>query len=138
MVWPSSLASECLLGRRSLFEHLLITRQSPVNMYHRLGLEGLITFKEECAFDAEKYQITLPASTSGLNKGTSVSAALVVLSRHCAQSSRAEWEHVAHLLNRPLCWNGDVRRAQISPLVSLTNVRSRSVSRKTSRLSVAE
>lgn len=37
----------------------------------RYGLEGLITFKEECIFDAEKYEVTIPASASGLGKGES-------------------------------------------------------------------
>lgn len=36
-----------------------------VNQY---GLEGLITFKQDCDFDADSYQVTIPASVSGLSK----------------------------------------------------------------------
>ena len=30
------------------------------------GLEGLVTFAHECAFDAEAYTVAVPASASGL------------------------------------------------------------------------
>ena len=32
------------------------------------GLEGLITFPQDCAFDAETYQVTIPAGVSGLGR----------------------------------------------------------------------
>lgn len=34
----------------------------------KFGLEGLITFKQDCEYDAEDYSVTVPASVSGLAK----------------------------------------------------------------------
>ncbi|PWN47632.1 RNB-domain-containing protein [Violaceomyces palustris] len=34
----------------------------------KFGLEGLITFKEECEFDAEEYKVKVPSRVSGLSK----------------------------------------------------------------------
>ncbi|KAK0537647.1 exosome catalytic subunit dis3 [Tilletia horrida] len=35
---------------------------------HKYGLEGLITFKQECQLDAENYQVTLPISATGTSE----------------------------------------------------------------------
>ena len=35
---------------------------------HKYGLEGVITFKQDCEFDAEKFQVTIPSAVSGLKK----------------------------------------------------------------------
>ena len=34
----------------------------------KYGLEGLITFKQDCEFDADTYQVTVPAQVSGLSR----------------------------------------------------------------------
>ncbi|MCO5565852.1 hypothetical protein L7F22_019527 [Adiantum nelumboides] len=35
---------------------------------HKYGLEGVITFKQDCEFDADKFQVTIPTAVSGLKK----------------------------------------------------------------------
>jgi exosome complex exonuclease DIS3/RRP44 len=39
---------------------------------HKYGLEGVITFKQDCEFDAENFVVTLPGSVSGLPKDLSL------------------------------------------------------------------
>ncbi|KDN52615.1 RNB-domain-containing protein [Tilletiaria anomala UBC 951] len=39
---------------------------------NRYGLEGLITFDKDCAFDAENYQVTIPKEVSKLSKDITI------------------------------------------------------------------
>jgi len=58
-------------GKVMLREEAYVVRvfRNGVAVYvHKYGLEGLITFKQECQLDAESYQVTIPAAATGTGK----------------------------------------------------------------------
>ncbi|KAE8259323.1 hypothetical protein A4X13_0g1109 [Tilletia indica] len=58
-------------GNVKLREEAYVVRvfRNGVAVYvHAYGLEGLITFQQECQLDADNYQVTLPSSATGTSK----------------------------------------------------------------------
>lgn len=45
----------------------------PFFFLHRLGLEGLVMFKQEPQFDPENYQITIPTPSAQAGETTTIS-----------------------------------------------------------------
>ncbi|KAK0549055.1 exosome catalytic subunit dis3 [Tilletia horrida] len=61
-------SAELVAGNVKLREEAYVIRvfKNGVAVYvHKYGLEGLITFKQECQLDSESYQVTLPAAATG-------------------------------------------------------------------------
>ena len=63
-------------GEVKLREEAFVIRafRNGVAVYvNRYGLEGLITFDKDCEYDADKYEVKIPASVSKLGRGESCS-----------------------------------------------------------------